>query len=108
MSLVIPQVAQLSSLRANDVNKEVSKIQNAIGFAKRPLNLTPKQMEEERLKNQCLWCKNKFTPRHKCKNRQLFMITAQDDEKEGERVLGEFAYEIYKCYPSFSLEDKGF
>ena len=50
---------------------------------RKPLNLTPKQMEEKRLKNQCFWCDERFTPGHKCKNRQLYMITVQDDEDDG-------------------------
>ena len=47
------------------------------------MNLTLKQMEEKRLKNLCFWCDEKFSPRHRCKNRQLYMLTVQD---EGERL----------------------
>ena len=49
-------------------------------YQKKPLNLTSKQIEEKRQKNQCFWCEEKFTPGHRCKNRQLYMITVQDDE----------------------------
>ena len=53
---------------------------------KRPLSLTPKQMEEKRLKNLCFWCDERFTPGHRCKNRQLYMITVHDDEEEGDSI----------------------
>ena len=59
------------------VNKGVNS-----GFVKKPLNLTPKQMEEKRLKNQCFWCEEKFSPGHRCKNRQLYMLTVQEDDEE--------------------------
>ena len=36
--------------------KEVSKVQNSTGVARKALNLTPKQIEEKRAKNQCFWC----------------------------------------------------
>ena len=49
---------------------------------RRPLNLTPKQLEEKRLQNQCYWCEEKFVPGHRCKNRQLYMITVQDEEQD--------------------------
>ena len=53
-----------------------------MGAEKRSLNLTPKQMEEKRSKNLCFWCDERFTPGHRCKNRQLYMLTIQDDEGE--------------------------
>ena len=49
---------------------------------RRPLSLTPKQLEERRLKNQCFWCEEKFIPGHKCKNRHLYLLTVQDDDME--------------------------
>ena len=94
-SSILPQVAKLGLSEVNDVNK-VGKIQNAIGFAKRPLNLTPKKMKEKRLKNQCFWCEEKFVPGHRCKNQQLHLIRVQNDIK-GEEKPGSL----------FSFEDKG-
>ena len=59
---------------------------------RRTLNLTPKQLEEKRQKNQCFWCEEKFVPGHRCKNRQIYLLTVEDaDEEMGEepKVLEE-------------------
>ena len=56
---------------------------------RKPLNLTTKQLEEKRLNNQCFWCEEKFVPGHKCKNRQLYLITVQDGENESEEDINE-------------------
>ena len=54
------------------------------------------------VKSQCFWCKDKFTSEHKCKNRQLYMITVQEKEKElEERGVDEDIVEEVKSF----LED---
>ena len=54
---------------------------------RRTLNLTPKQLEEKRQKNQCFWCEKKFVPGHRCKNRQIYLLTVEDaDEEPGEEL----------------------
>ena len=68
-SVVSFQGSKPNGLGGSDAVKEVGKIQNSAVLAKRSLNLTPKQMEERRLKNLCFWCEGKFTPNHRCKNR---------------------------------------
>ncbi|GAV69255.1 gag-asp_proteas domain-containing protein [Cephalotus follicularis] len=35
-------------------------------------------MDERRLKNLCFWCDEKFVPRHKCKNRQVYMMEVKE------------------------------
>ena len=69
-------------------------------YVKKPLNLTSKQIEEKRQKNQYFWCEKKFTLGYRCKNRQLYMITVQDDETEGEGL----SREEYKDDPKIQLE----
>ena len=55
-------------------------------------------MEEKRLKNQCFWCDERFTLGHRCKNRQLYIITIQDGKEENERVLGEDDIDDIKAF----------
>ena len=55
--------------------------------SRRPLNLTPKQLKERRLKNQCFWCDEKFAPGHKCKNRQIYLLIVQEDDQRSEDEL---------------------
>ena len=66
---------------------ETSKSLVNTGFVKKPLNLNPKQIEEKRSKNLCFWCDDKFSPSHKCKNRQLYMITVQDGDEKWENII---------------------
>ncbi|KAD4180242.1 hypothetical protein E3N88_28833 [Mikania micrantha] len=48
--------------------------------------LSPKEVEEKRSKGECFWCNEKFTPGHKCKNRQLFVIELVDEEEVESQV----------------------
>ena len=66
---------------SNSGNLGLNKVNTNLVIAKKPLNLTSKQMEEKRLKNICFWCDEKFSPRHRCKNRQLYILTVQDEEE---------------------------
>ena len=45
---------------------ELNKNLGTTSFVKKPLNLTPKQIEKKRSKNLCFWCDDKFVPGHKC------------------------------------------
>ena len=77
----VVQNAKVNAPMVNGGNLGINRSQSSTSITKKPLNLTPKQIEERRLKNQCFWCEERFSLRHKCKNRQLYMITVQDDEK---------------------------
>ena len=73
------RVAKSNLFVSNSGNMGLNKANINPVVAKKPLNLTPKQMEEKRLKNLCFWCDEKFSPGHRCKNRQLYMLTVQDE-----------------------------
>ena len=82
----LPSFGRNIQSQAGNVKEEGSKNTNQIWGGKRPLSLTPKQMEEKRLKNLCFWCDERFTPGHRCKNKQLYMIIVHDDEEEGDSI----------------------
>lgn len=75
-------------------NDSLHKITGPTNAAKLPLlptppssqkitkRLTPKEVEVKRAKGECFWCSEKFTPGHKCKNRQLFVIELCDEEED--------------------------
>ena len=54
-SLASLQVEKNNLSLSNSVNMGVKIRENNPAFVKNPLNLTPKQREEKRLKNQCCW-----------------------------------------------------
>ena len=62
------QNAKVNTPMFNGGNLGINRSQSSTSITKKPLNLTPKQIEEKRLKNQCFWCEERFFPRHKCKN----------------------------------------
>ena len=81
-SSIVPTKTVVNTVNPNNISVSKQSAHNII--ARRPLNLTPKQLEERRLKNQCFWCEEKFSPGHRCKNRQLYSITVQDKEAVAE------------------------
>lgn len=42
--------------------------------------LTSKEIEEKRSKGLCFGCEEKYTPGHKCKHHQLFLMEIEEDE----------------------------
>ena len=93
----------------NTANMGNAKKLNQVGLVKKPLNLTPKQIEEKKAKNLCFWCEDRFTLGHKCKNRQLYMITILDDKNDVVkdevelRVHDDEAREFVEEQPQLSL-----
>ncbi|XP_076952176.1 uncharacterized protein LOC143625820 [Bidens hawaiensis] len=49
-------------------------------------NLTPKEIADKRAKGECFGCTEKFSPTHKCKNKQFFSIEICEEETEEEVV----------------------
>ena len=68
------------NLSINNNNGLASKVNSSSTIPTRPLNLTLKQLEEKRLKNQCFWCDDKFVLGHRCKNRQIYLLTVENDD----------------------------
>ena len=81
--------SKLNSSGGNGVNIGANKATVLPAIGKRPLNLTPRQMEEKRVKSQCFWCDERFVPGHKCKNRQLYTIFVQEDDELKEVITDE-------------------
>ena len=81
--------SKLNSSGGNGVNIGANKATSLPVIGKRPLNLTPRQMEEKIVKNQCFWCDERFVPGHKCKNRQLYTISVQKEEELNEVMTDE-------------------
>ena len=78
----------------NSGNLGLNKANTNHVVVKKPLNLTSKQIQEKRLKNLCFWCDEKFSPKYKCKYRQLYMLIVQDDDEwKEEKVEGEGSME---------------
>ena len=51
-------------------------------------------MDERRAKGLCFWCEEKYTPNHKCKKRQAFVMQLivegiEDEEGVGKREIEE-------------------
>ena len=44
--------------------------------------LSPKEIEEKRMKGECFGCSEKYSPTHVCKNKQIFSIEIVNDEQE--------------------------
>lgn len=63
--------------------------------------LTTKEMAEKREKGECFWCKEKFTPSHNCRNRQLFNIELVLEEENC--VENEVAQEVLVDPPHISI-----
>ena len=63
----------------NNSNALTTKVTGSSVNSRKPMHLTPKQLEERRLKDQCFWCEEKFILGHKCKNRQLYLLIVQDE-----------------------------
>ncbi|KAJ0467740.1 putative nucleotidyltransferase, Ribonuclease H [Helianthus annuus] len=52
-------------------------------------SLTNREMAMKRSKGECLWCNDKFTPTHKCPNKQLYSIELRGEEEEEVGILQE-------------------
>ncbi|KAL4367918.1 hypothetical protein GQ457_05G016100 [Hibiscus cannabinus] len=46
--------------------------------------ISPAEIEERRKKGLCFWCAAKYTPGHKCPRSQLFQISVEGVDEEGE------------------------
>lgn len=53
-------------------------------MAGKNLRITNKEMDEKRAKELCIWCDKKYTPSHKCKKKQAFVmqLVEEDDDEE--------------------------
>ncbi|XP_021974785.1 uncharacterized protein LOC110869888 [Helianthus annuus] len=53
--------------------------------------LTSKEIETKRAKGECFWCNDKFTPAHKCPNKQLYVLEvwSGEDDNQQENEEGE-------------------
>lgn len=62
--------------------------------------ITDKDMDERRAKGLCFWCEEKYTPAHKCKKKQAYVMqliteeNEEDEENEDKRVEGEMASDM--------------
>uniref|UniRef100_A0A2C9WKT3 Uncharacterized protein n=1 Tax=Manihot esculenta TaxID=3983 RepID=A0A2C9WKT3_MANES len=53
--------------------------------------LTSKEMDEKRAKRMCFWCDDKFSPGHRCKKKQLFVLQIKEviDEEDLDAIANE-------------------
>uniref|UniRef100_A0A2C9VZP5 Retrotransposon gag domain-containing protein n=1 Tax=Manihot esculenta TaxID=3983 RepID=A0A2C9VZP5_MANES len=76
---------QNTSTTQNSNSQGNSKRYNQNQKTTRPF-LTSKEMDEKGAKNLCYWCDEKYSPGHKCKKRQLYVLQIkeiiEEDEKE--------------------------
>ncbi|XP_022019611.1 uncharacterized protein LOC110919656 [Helianthus annuus] len=74
ISSVKPPVntAHLPLLPSPPINQKVANTKS----------LTTKEMAMKRSKGECFWCNEKFTPTHKCPNKQLYSIELKGDEED--------------------------
>lgn len=84
--------------RSGNMGATVGRISGPINATRLPLlptppasskitkRLTSKEVEEKRSKGECFWCSEKFTPAHKCKNRQLYIIELADEDEPSVEV----------------------
>ncbi|KAF2289163.1 hypothetical protein GH714_029196 [Hevea brasiliensis] len=62
--------------------------------------ITDKDMDERRAKGLCFWCEEKYTPAHKCKKKQAYVMqliteeNEEDEENEDKGVEGEMASDM--------------
>ena len=61
------------------MNSGQSRVVPQLGFTKREL---PKELEENKAKDLCFKCNEKYTGGHQCKKKQLYVIDVDDGEQE--------------------------
>ncbi|XP_042054452.1 uncharacterized protein LOC121799175 [Salvia splendens] len=85
---------------SGNVNAGGGRDNGRAGGARNHHNLTPEEMDEKRARNECFWCKERFTPNHHCTKRRSYVMQMLGDEtevkedEEGEQVEEESEDEL--------------
>lgn len=75
-----------------------------------PRDISNNDFDERRAKGLCFWCEEKYTPRHRCKKKQLYRIELVEEGtleevggSDAAATVGEAEPEVSDTLPQISL-----
>ncbi|KAD6454360.1 hypothetical protein E3N88_09066 [Mikania micrantha] len=99
-SMNVSSIGRSNQINGSFANKSNSSVKPPLNVTHLPVLPTPpiikkltntkqlssKEIEGKRVRGECFWLTKKFTPGHKCANKQLFVLEVQGCDEEEEQI----------------------